>query len=289
MKLFFIVILFLLVVTGCAQNERYVQAFANTKADLLARAIADNDLAEVETMIEKDPSILGIVGSYKGCLLTLCINVENYKALEILLEHGADPNYINPIDRESVLMTAIRPFGSQFEWRIDTRYAKKLLEAGADPNYQLNDTQISESSNHIIASSPLMDASRLDIKFVKLLLQAGADPYLKLYSNGATGFTSAVSSGKKDIIYFYLDSLEVDVFAPMKTVVTFTEDRTEGVYYIQYLVVNKYTKAYLLNDKVTLEKLIERQPKIAEGNRENLILIERLQKMGVDFVNHDYK
>ena len=139
-----------------------------------------------------------------------------------------------------------------------------------------------------MASSPLMNASDFDLEAVKLLIKFGADPKHKLKQNQSTPFSKAVRSGKIDIINYFIDSLHADINEPMSIVIR-QPDNKEVTFYLQDYIVNKYTLARLKGDNVQIEKLTKQNKGIAEANKELWDLIKRLEKMGIDFKNYDYK
>ncbi|MEE9374206.1 MAG: hypothetical protein V3V00_14225 [Saprospiraceae bacterium] len=104
--------------------------------------------------------------TYGSNVLVLSIDIEKNKSFKKLSELLANPNFINPYTKYSVLIDAIRPFGSQFERRRDHRYIELLLQYGADPNYAVENDFINEKEHRIQAKSPLMETSSLDLEAV---------------------------------------------------------------------------------------------------------------------------
>lgn len=290
MKHYRLIILYLLSMglPSCAQDDSYVNAFKDTKAYNLAVAVAKEDMNTIEKLVMQDSSIMEFANPVNGSnVLELSIDIEKYKSFEKLLELGADANYINPNTKYSILINAIQPFGSQFEWRIDKRYVEGLLKYGADPNYAVDKHFINDKTHRIMATSPLMEASSLDLDIVKMLVKNGANPNKKL-DDQSTGFSRAVRRRKIDIINYYIDSLGVDVHQPMR-VVTRKPSNKEVTYYIQDYIVNKYTKAKLIGDVAEMERLKKQNAGIEEANERLWQLIQKLESMGVDFRNYDYK
>jgi ankyrin repeat protein len=291
MRCFQLIIFFLfsLSFSSCAQENRYVAAFKDTKAYPLAKAVEREDLDEIERLVRQDSALMEFANPVSGSnVLILSINTEKYESFKKLLELGANPNFINPYTKHSVLIDAIQPFGSQFEWRKDNRYIELLLEYGANPNYAVEHDFTNEKGHHIRATSPLMEASSLDLEAVKLLVKHGADPNKRLAENQSTGFSIAVRRGKIDIINYYLDSLDVNVHEPM-SIVTRKPTNEKVKYFIQDYIVNKFTKAKLMSDTVEIERLKQQNEGIEEANEELWQLIQKLEKMGVDFKHYDYK
>ena len=271
----------------CVQDSKYMDAFRG-RSYALASAVEREDLNEIEKLVEEDSTLLEFANPVYGSnVLVLSIKIEKYKSFKKLLELGANPNFINPYTKYSVLIDAIQPFGSQFEWRIDNRYLEELLKYGADPNYAVEEDFTNEKGHRIRAKSPLTEASTLDLETVKTLIDNGANPNKKL-ADQSTGFARAARRGKIDILNYYIDSLQTDVFQPMR-VLTRKPSNKKVVYYIQDFLVNKFTKARLMGDVAEMERFKNQHEGIEEANEELWQLIQKLESMGVDFKNYDYK
>ena len=209
---FITVCLLIINFSSCAQKNSYTEAFKGTKAYPLAQAVERENLREIEKLVHKDSALLEFANPVNGSnVLVFSIDTEKYKSFKKLLELGANPNFINPYTRHSALIDAIQPFGSQFDWRIDNRYIEKLLEYGANPNYAVENDFTNEKGHYVSATSPLMEASGLNLEAVKLLIKRGAKYNKRIGESQSTGFTSALSMRKFDIIDFYIDSLNVNV------------------------------------------------------------------------------
>lgn len=286
-----ILLLFFLNLSACSQTtvNRNVDFFKDTKAYELAKAVYDSDLSKITKLVKADTSLLSYNNPISGSnVLFLAIYTERFKALEKLLELGGNPNSINAFTKYSILMESIRPFGTQFEWRREHQYANLLLEHGANPNYAVENDFTNEKGNHIMASSPLMNASDFDLEAVKLLIKYGGNPYHNLNQNQSTPFSIAVRSGKVDIINYFIDSLQVDIHQPMSVIIR-KPDNEKVTFYIQDYIVNKYCYAKIRNDTIELERMKKSNNKIDDANKERWELIMKLSKMGVDFDNYDYK
>jgi hypothetical protein len=283
MKIHRLIIIYLLSfgISGCAQNSREVNAFKDTKAYNLAVAVAREDLNEIEKLVKRDSTIMEFANSINGSnVLELSIDIEKYKSFKYLLQLGANPNYINPNTNYSVLINAIQPFGSQFEWRVDNRYVETLLKFGANPNYVVEEDFTNDKDKRILAKSPLYEASGLDLKTVQILLDNGADPNIKV--GKSPPFKRALQFNKYDIINYYIDEVKIDVLQPIRI-------RESDSLFIQDYIVNKYTKAKIFGDTVEMERLKKLNEGIEEANQERWRLIQKLKNMEVDFKNYDYK
>ncbi len=284
MKYFQIITVCLLFIgfSSCAQENRYVAAFKDTKAYSLAQAVEREDIVGIERLVRRDTTLLEFTNSVHGSnVLVLSINLEKYKSFKKLLELGANPNFVNPFTLHSVLIDAIQPFGSQFEWRIDNRYIELLLQYGADPNYAVENDFVNRKGNNIMATSPIMEASGLDLNTLKLLVHYGAKPH-KISNKSIHPLTRALEFKKIDVINYYIDSLNEDVKKPMRF-------RGSDSLFIQDYLANKFIKARLKDDKPELERLKKQNKDIEEANEELWLLILKLERMGVDFKHYNYK
>lgn len=259
-----------LCLTCCGQEmDKNVSFFKGTEAFELAKAIELSDLETIETLVKKDSTLLEVTNPISGSnVLVLCLYVEQYGSFEKLLDLGANPNFINPFTKKSVLIESIKFYEKPEPYTIDKRYTELLLEHGADPKYTIEKDFTDENGHYQNATSPLIKASRLDLELVKLLISYGADPYKKLEEDQSTAFTSAFTGYKNkfNIIDYFIDSLKVDVHQPMK------EWSNSDFLYIQ-----DYVKKYMSYKKES------------EGYTDRKRLVEKLEDMGVDFKNYDYK
>ncbi len=121
-----------------------------------------------------------------------------------------------------------------------------------------------------------MEASSLNLDLVKMLIKYGAD-YNKKIGSHETPFSEAVDSAKNDIIYYFIDTLGVDVNQPMSTVVQKPANK-EVTFYIQDYIMTNLMYRKLRNSKVDIEI-----------DRERWELIQYLETKGVDFKNYNYR
>lgn len=261
-----LIIIFCFSLSACGQTtgNRNVDFFKQTKAYDLAKAVYASDISKIENLVKSDTSLLTFNNPTSGSnVLALSIYTEKYDALKKLLELGGNPNSINPLTKESLLMESITPFGSQFEWRQEHQYAKLLLESGANPNYTIEKDSVNEKGYSINASNPIVKASSEHIELLKVLIKHGAEYNIRV--NGKTPFAHAVSGRKFDIINYYIDTLKVNVHEPMRI-------RSNDSLFIQDYI-HKF-----MNYEESSDNYIKTQ-----------VLIDKLKKMGIDFENYDYK
>ena len=264
---------------SCGQKvNRNVDFFKNTKTYGLAKAVQKGELQTIERLVKQDPALLELPNPVSGSnVLVLCLYVEKFESFKKLLELGANPNFINPYSKYSVLIQSCKPFGSAFEWIKDNRYAELLLQYGADPNYAVEEEFTNEQGIHFYATSPLMKASSLNLDLVKMLIKYGADYNKKLGSSKSIPFSASVESAQYDIIYYFIDSLGVDVHQPMSTVIQMP-DKKKVIFYIQDYIMTKLMYEKLRDSKVDIEI-----------DKKRWELIQYLETKGVDFMNYDYK
>ncbi len=261
---------------SCGQKgSRNVAFFKDTRAYELAKAVERGALQKIQELVSQDSTLLIVTNTVSGSnVLTLCLYVEQFESFKKLLELGADPNSINSYDKYSILIDAIKYFGTQFEWREDYRYAELLLEYGADPNYVVEDSFTNERGSYVMASSPLMKASAMNLELVKTLIEYGADPYRKQGAKQLTPFGSAIRATQFEIIYYFIDSLEVDIYQPI------TVRSKDSIFIQDYIVDKRMLKIIRAEESSVIDTV---------GNEEKWKLIEYLESKGVDFVNYKYK
>ena len=158
--------------TSCGQNKisSNVRFFENTKAYDLAIAVEKGDLFQIEKIVMRNKALLNITSSSGSNVLTLSLILNKFESFKKLLELGADPNFINPYSKYSVLIESCRYFGSSNDWIEDNRYAELLLRYGANPNYGVEHDFVDGNGVRIVGTSPIFKASRLSLSLVKLLL-----------------------------------------------------------------------------------------------------------------------
>lgn len=257
----FIASLFLI---SCVQENRNVGFFQKTKAYNLAKAVEREDLEEIEKLLSKNPELLNVTNPISGSnVLSLSLIIENYSSFKKLLELGANPNFINPISKRSLLIDACKFYSKPEPYTIDLKFIKLLLEQKANVNYAVENDFTDQKGHYHIATSPLMEASKIDLEMVKMLMNYGADPYKKLHQNLSTPFSSSLNGFKNkfEIINYYIDSLKVNVNAPL---------------YIgkkDTLFIQEYIKKYFSYKIGT------------EGYRNTEALLKKLQQKGIKFEN----
>lgn len=254
-----------LLISCWQQSSRNVLFFKGTEAYDLAKAVESEDLDLIETLAKANPKLMDIANPISGSnVLALSVDIEKYNSFKKLLELGANPRFIDPYTKHSVLIDACKYYGN---WEIDNRYIQLLLQYGADPNYAIEEDFVDEKGHHHYATTALMEASRINLDMVKILIRGGADPYKKLGSRERTPFSIAIVGNKDRFIIsnYYIDSLKVDVHKPMNI-------RGKDTIYIQ-----DYIRKYMAYKEGT------------ESDNKKIEFIKKLESMGVDFKNYKYK
>lgn len=218
MRKYILIFIISLSMVSCGQENKNVAFFKNTEAYDLAKAVENGDLVEIENIITNNPRLMDITNPTSGSnVLSLSLFIENYSSFEKLLELGANPNFVNPISKRSILIDACKFYFKPKPYTIDLKYIKLLIKKKANVNYTIENDFYDQNGNYHIATSPLMEASKLDLRMVKLLIDSGADPYKKLQENQSTPFSSSLDGFKNkfEIINYYIDSLKVKVNEPL--------------------------------------------------------------------------
>lgn len=172
--LFFSILLFYILSCNqmSYQERKYIDHFKETRIEHFVEAIYAEDLKRIDYFVKDNPDLLKYSDAEYGTgVLEISIDLEKYKSFKKLLELGADPNYVNPIDQYSILIKSIKSFGSQYEWRVDNRYAYLLLEYGANPNYFVIKGFEDVNNHYHSGASSLSKASSENLEMVKMLIK----------------------------------------------------------------------------------------------------------------------
>jgi ankyrin repeat protein len=253
---------------GCGYPD-IVERFNTSASYELAKAVYNSDLDEIEKLVDQDSQLMEVPSTSGINVLILSIYLEEFEVFKTLLELGSNPNYRNPINSYTPLIESIRPFGSSYEWREDYRYQNELLKYGADPNLKVDSSFTSVEGTWVTATSPAIKASKNSLESLKLLLEYGIDYKQRVETRSP--FSEAISSRNFEIVNFYIDSLNIDVHQPMRTVIR-KPSNERITYYIQDYI-NKYMS----------------YEEESEGYRKKQILVKKLKSIGVDFDNYDYR
>lgn len=289
-KTYLLFVLSCLSLMSCGQESKIVQYFKDTEAYELAQSVEKNDTLAIKRIVSKNSKLLEVTNETSGSnVLDLAVILENYEAFKILLELGANPNFINPLTKRSVLIDASKFYWKPEPYSIDLRFMELLLQKGANPNYALEKNFINEKGIYQRATSPIHEASKLDLRMVKLLIKFRADPYKKLDQYKNSPFYEALRGfgNRIEISEFFIDSLKVNIKEPL-AIFEDEETKKKNVVYIQNVVINKFLKAKLQGNTTEMERLKSENPKIEEANQKGWKFIQKLESLGIDFKNFQY-
>lgn len=294
-RTFLSIVLSCLSLISCGQESKSVKYFIDSEAYELAKAVEKNDTFEIIKIVNRNRNLLDITNPISGSnVLELAVILENYEAFKTLIDLGANPNFINPLTKRSVLMNSCKFYWKPEPYSIDLRYIDLLLRKGANPNYTLEKDFTNENGIYQRATSAIHEASKLDLGMVKVLIKYGADPYKKLnqYQNppfyeALTGFGNRI-----EISEYFIDSLKVNINEPL-AVFEIGATKNENVLFIQDVVlkytVNSYIEAKLKGDTYQIEQMKKENPNIEETSQKSWEFIQNLERMGIDFKHYLYK
>lgn len=170
------------------------------------------------------------------------------KYLKVLLEKGADPNYVienNVKDKRGVGRgLATSPLMSAAE--LDLELVKLLLKHGANPHKKLKE---------------------------------GSRSLLSATLNG--------NKNRIQIASYLIDSLNINPSDTLAYILRKPGNKWRA-FYIQDYLVNHFIWAKLTNDTISINELKNRNPKIEVANKEALKFVKKLQELGIDFINYKY-
>lgn len=282
----------ILFLVSCKQEDRNVTFFKLTDAYDLALAVEKEDLVKIENLVNQDKKMLEIVDPISfSNVLSLALTLENFDSFKKLLELGANPNFINPLTKRSVLIDACKFYNKPKPYAIDLRYIKLLLKKGANPNYTIDNDFTDKEGNYHTATSPLHEASSLDLSMVKILIKAGADPYKKLNQNKKSPFSYSLqgdSSNKFEVANYFIDSLNVNLKEPI-SINTQQPFNQEVVVFVQDEVINRFLLAKIKGNIKELDSLKKENKDIESANFERWKFIKKLESKGVNFKDYNYK
>lgn len=143
--------------------------FQNTVAWDLAKAVEDEDLDMIDSIVTVDCSLVNYQESvYGGTLLMLAIRNQQLSSFERLLINNADVGVHDSYNGSSAIIIACK-YGGE----LSIEFVSKLIAHGADINdVEVGERQVGNSTRF----TPLIAASVLGkLDLVKLLVEKGAD------------------------------------------------------------------------------------------------------------------
>lgn len=193
MKTILFSILYLLMLVGCKDKSFYdVGIFNGTNVEKLSRYVESEDtVAMKEYLFNNHIDIDTPDLKYGASLLMWSIFNGKYDSFKILLENGADPNYIDK-KGNTPLFLAVTYIDSNY--RTDDRYIKLLIRKGANP-YLITFDSITDTKHDPISMSPLhLDYLRVFIE------ECNVDVNFESY--GRSLVETAIIHEKLDELYY---------------------------------------------------------------------------------------
>ncbi len=173
-----------------------VKIYKDTPVWKLALAVNDEETENIKEILEEDKTLINYQEpKYGSTLLLWAVGMEKYKAVEMLLKCGADPDIATTNYGETPLFIA-----SGYSWidndaKKDPKYVEILLKYGANPNINYIGSNIQGKKSVIEpGTSPLMNSIGSGIEKTKALVEAGADINYKT-DRGKTAAIEALLAG----------------------------------------------------------------------------------------------
>ena len=205
----------------------------------LPTACHTGDIDRVRELLRQDPSLANTLGEYEGYYLGAGAPLSNAAAVgrmdivQLLLDHGADPNlpeeqiapkgkalynavYHGHYDIAKLLLERgaypnppVESSGDALwvsqEWRPDKRMEQLLLSYGAAPTQGHAGEDWPKEAHNWLRITPLHDAARKgDVRAAKKLLDAGADLTARDEHIRSTPLAWAAKFGQLEMVEFLL-------------------------------------------------------------------------------------
>lgn len=163
-----------------------------------AAAVGRMDIVQVLLDHGADPNLPEEQYAPKGRALYSAVYHGHYEIAKLLLERGAFPN--PPVESSGDALWIAR------EWRPDKRMEQLLLAYGATPTPEQQAEDWPTQAYNWLRISPLHEAARKgDVKEAKKLLDAGADLNARDEHNRSTPLGWAAKYGRLDMVKFLLE------------------------------------------------------------------------------------
>ena len=153
MKTLLFTILYLFMLVGCHDKPfNDVGIFKGTNVEELSRYVESEDTLAIKRYLLNNHIDIDTPDlKYGTSLLMWSISNGKYHSFKILLENGANPNYIDK-QGSTPLYFAVTYIDSNY--RTDDRYIKLLIRKGANP-YLITNDSINHTKHDPISLSPL--------------------------------------------------------------------------------------------------------------------------------------
>ena len=205
----------------------------------LPTACHTGDIERVRELLRQDPSLANKIGEHEGYYLGAGAPLSNAAAVgrmdlvQLLLDHGADPNLPEEqfaprgkalynavydghfeiakllLERGAFPNPPVESSGDALwvsrEWRPNKRMEELLLSYGATPTPEHVDDDRATGGRHWLGITPLHEAARKgDLKAAKKLLAAGADLTARDEHLCSTPLAWAAKFGQLEMVKFLL-------------------------------------------------------------------------------------
>jgi len=175
---------------------RDYRLFQKTKAWELAKAVEDEDIDKINTIVKNDTSLINQKEpKYGQTLLMLTVRNQQYRSFKSLLENKANVNIYSDFSGSSALIIACE------KHNCDPVFVIELLLYGA----KVNDIEVGErKEGNSTRFTPLIAASGTgNLEIVKLLIQKGANVnYKNEYNESA--LSASVMTNEYDVALYLL-------------------------------------------------------------------------------------
>lgn len=192
-----------------------VEIFKDTPAWYLAKALEKSNLREAKEILSKNNKDLMNYQDleFGTTLLMRAISTENYKAVEFLLQNGANPNIVSKTGT-TALFRSVAHSWKDVTASEDSKFVKIMLDNGADPNIPYC-APVDEGTLSPIecGTSPLMHATQRGFEKAKLLIDSGADINYKT-KLGTTAAIKALLNEKVDVAHYLIVEKKARVDEP---------------------------------------------------------------------------
>ena len=186
-------------------KEYYPEVYFEGVKLPLAQAIYDDDAGELKKLLKQSATDISKPGKEGYTLLLYAIKIVRYKMMEILLEHGADPNVISPRTYIPGAGKQSKPSNASCITTVCyNKYNIKYLKLLVKYNANINETRVTGpifqaimsrdedkinfllkngANVNIVAENgapPIVTAAKLSwFELVERFLDLGADPFLQ--------------------------------------------------------------------------------------------------------------
>jgi len=162
-----------------ANDNSLYSAQTNIQEDLcniFLQAVADRNIDLITEILTYDPQVIHIHDQDGLYPIHIAARAGHCDVIQLLIDHGADPNHIAPITREDFTKTEQEVFGSELE-TAPLAFAVKHGHLHAAQTLLSNGAYADPKDEEADIASPLLEAiTQNDIELVHVLMEYGANP-----------------------------------------------------------------------------------------------------------------